>query len=117
MPHLAVVGISGLATTVANLTADETLLKMLVEVVFHAPKAALYGNTAGISIVLNLLIHRWFRGSSSVDSAINTHHAQLFNDRQNAQVERQVSLLQMSLSWPASLLMRMLFQVLNQLRR
>ena len=40
-----------------------------------------------------------------------------FNDRQNAQVERQVSLLQMSLSWPASLLMRMLFQVLNQLRR
>lgn len=42
MPHLAVIGISGLATDVADLTADKSLLEMLIEVVLHTPEAALH---------------------------------------------------------------------------
>ena len=47
VPCLAVIRISGLATGVADLTADEALLEMLVEVVLHAPKAALQGTQPG----------------------------------------------------------------------
>ena len=72
VPHLAVIGISGLATGVADLTADESLLEMLVEIVLHAPEAALHGNTAEINIAPNLLIHIWDRDSGSVDNDIHT---------------------------------------------
>ena len=42
VPDLAIIGISSLATGVADLTADKSLLEMLVEVVLHAPKASLH---------------------------------------------------------------------------